>query len=248
MATKTYTFQLGDREISYRLTKEWRKRFRIVIAPDLTISIQAPRLARKKDIDELLLSKRRWIIGTIERIEKFHPLSSPKEYVSGETLLYLGRQYRLKVVEGEPQPAKMKGKYLQVTVIDKSDTSKVKATVDAWYRKRSKDVFNRILIKSLAITSRHGIAEANLSLRRMRSRWGSCSSKGRITINTALVQAPMHCVEYVIMHELCHLKHHNHSKAFYKLLTQCMPDWQSRKEILQRVVISSDPENIPNPD
>ncbi|MFA7173422.1 MAG: M48 family metallopeptidase [Kiritimatiellia bacterium] len=104
---------------------------------------------------------------------------------------------------------------------------------------RGNEFFHKVLKKSLEITARHGIPSATLTLRKMRSRWGSCSGNGRITINTALIQAPSHCVEYVIMHELCHLKHHNHSKAFYKLLTQCMPDWQKRKTVLRHIVISA---------
>lgn len=234
------TFQLGERQISYRLIRGMRKRFRIVIAPDLTVSLFVPLLAGDQHVAELLQSKRRWIIRTLERIEKFHPLPAPGKYISGETLLYLGRQYRLKVEEGEPAPAKMRGRFLQVRVADKSDTAKVKKRVEEWYRKRGDEHLHQVLNRSLAITARHGIPAASITLRKMRSRWGSCSSQGRITINTALIQAPAHCVEYVIMHELCHLRHHNHSKAFYKLLTQCMPEWQKRKSALQHVLIPSD--------
>jgi len=88
-----------------------------------------------------------------------------------------------------------------------------------------------------AIASHHGVPEPVLLIRTMRRRWGSCSPKGRIALNLNLVKAPVNCIEYVIMHELCHLKYHNHSKSFFSLLTRCQPDWHKRKEELDKVVI-----------
>jgi len=130
------------------------------------------------------------------------------------------------------------GRFLRVWVEDKNDTQRVKKAVDQWYRKRAQETLGRYMEKCFAIASRHSVPDPLMKIRKMRSRWGSCSSKGRITLNLNLALVPVHCIEYVIMHELCHLKHNNHSKAFYSLLTRCQPDWRKRKETLDRFRLS----------
>ena len=85
-----------------------------------------------------------------------------------------------------------------------------------------------------AIASRHGVSKPLSAICTMRRRWESCSASGQLTLNVNLAQTPGHCIEYIIMHELCHIKHHNHSKAFYSLLTRCQSDWLRRKETLDK--------------
>jgi len=227
----------GSRRITYKLHREDRKRMRIVVAPELTVDVFAPATAAEEQIRAAVIKKAAWIARKLDALERYHPLPAPKKYISGETLVYLGRQYRLKVKQGRSQPAKLMGRFLRVWVEDKNDTRSVRKTVDAWYRKRAHETLGRYMERCCAIASRHGVAEPVLLIRTMRRRWGSCSSRGRITLNLNLVKAPVHCIEYVIMHELCHLKYHNHSKPFYSLLTRCQPDWRNRKEILDNVVI-----------
>lgn len=232
--------KFGTRRIPYQLTREPRKRVRILVTPDLTVSVSAPKRASDHDIAGILNKKARWIAKKLDEMKAFHPMPGPKQYLSGETFRYLGRQYRLKVEQDSPAPAKLKGKFLHVTIPEKTDRTAVKNAVELWYRMQAERTFLRYLKKCTEITMRHGVPDASITLRKMRTRWGSCSSNGRITINTNLIQAPVHCIEYVITHELCHLKHHNHSKAFYKLLTLCMPDWQKRKEALHKVIIPAE--------
>jgi predicted metal-dependent hydrolase len=239
-STSEGILEFGTRRIAYRLIRGQRKRVRIAITPDMAVTVSAPVRARDAQIEELLHKKAHWIVRTLDRIKTFHPLPAPKQYVSGETMLYLGRQYRLKVEQGEPAPARLKGRFLLVNVANKGDATAAKRAVENWYRIRAEETFRRYLEKCTEVTARHGVPSAEITLRKMQTRWGSCSSKGRVTINTNLIQAPVHCIEYVIMHELCHLKHHNHSKAFYHLLSLCMPDWPKRKEALHRVVIPRD--------
>jgi predicted metal-dependent hydrolase len=226
--------QFGARQIQYHLHRDDRKHLRVVVSPEMKVDVFAPKTASNGQIHGAVEKKAPWIARTLDKLEAYHPLPSPKRYVSGETLLYLGRQYRLKVEKGIRQPAKLAGRFLWVWIEDKADVPSIKRAVDAWYRKRAHEALGWYMEKCYAISSRHGVPEPLLVIRAMRRRWGSCSPSGRITLNLRLVQAPVHCIEYVIMHELCHLKNQNHSKAFYSLLTRCQPDWRRRKETLDR--------------
>lgn len=228
----------GTRQIMYRLHRMVRKRLRIVVSPELCIDVYAPCDAEEDRIVEALRKKSPWITRTLDKMAAYHPLPSPTRYTDGETIVYLGRQYRLKVESGLPQPTKLIGRYLQVQVRDRMNAPAVKGAIDSWFRQRAHEIFKRYLLKCLEVVSRHGVEEPVFVVRTMQRRWGSCSPKGRITLNSKLVQVPVHCIEYVIMHELCHLRYHNHSKSFYALLGRCMPDWKMRREILASLTIT----------
>lgn len=233
-----HIIDFGSRKIPYRLHRADRKHLRIVVSPKLTVDIFAPHSASDEQVRAAIKKKAPWIVRTLDKLEGYHPLPTPKRYLSGEPFVYLGRQYRLKVEIGSKQPTKLLGRFLWVWVEDKNDAQSVKRSVEAWYRKRAHETLGRYMEKCYRIASRHGVPEPAVVIRLMRRRWGSCSPSGRITLNANLVKVPVHCIEYVIIHELCHLKKHNHSKAFYSLLTRCMPDWRQRKEILDRFRLS----------
>jgi hypothetical protein len=226
--------ELGRRCIPYALHRTARKNLRVVVNPDLSVAVYAPRHVETAEIESGMARKAAWIAKTLDRVETYHPLPSPKQYISGETFVYLGRQYLLKVVNGESGATKLSGRYLRVSVSDCENGEAVKRRVDRWYRGHAKNTFERYLARCYEVASRHGVPEPTICVRKMRRRWGSCAVSGRITLNIGLVQVPVHCIEYVIMHELCHLRHHNHSPNFYRLLTRCQPDWRNRKDTLDR--------------
>ena len=230
--------EFGSRQIQYRLHRADRKRLRVVVSPELVVDVYAPRDTDDEKIRLAVQNKASWIARTLDKLESYHPLPIPKRYISGETLVYLGRQYRLKIVKNSKKSAKLMGRFLWVWVENNNDTPSVKKAVDQWYRKRAREVLGRYLEKCYTVASRHGVPEPLLVIRTMQRRWGSCSNKGRITLNVNLIKVPVHCIEYVIMHELCHLKYNNHSKTFYSLLTRCQPDWRRRKEMLDRFRLS----------
>lgn len=235
----------GSRSIPYVMNVSNRKRLRIIVKPDLSVHANAPQEFTGDEIMEAVQSKAKWIARQIDAFRDYHPYPTPHQYISGETFVYLGRQYRLKVIEGPMVPAKLRGKFLNLAVENKEDREAIKKSLDSWYRSRADEVFNKYLSVSLKVAKRHGVkTKPKLMIRDMRTRWGSCSNSGRVTLNLKLIQAPVHCIEYVIMHELCHLVHLNHSSEFYNLLNVCMPDWKKRKKILKRVTFPLN-ENLP---
>ena len=234
---KRQVIQFGTRRILYSLHRSDRKHLRIVVSPDLSVEVYAPQKTRDTQIQETVLKKAGWIARKLDEVKAFHPLPTEKKYISGETFIYLGRQYRLKVLRGKKQPAKLQGRFLYVHTEKNNDSKNVSRIVKTWYREHADLTFRRYMEKCYRIASRHGVSDPVLSIRAMKRRWGSCSKAGRITLNTNLVQVPVHCIEYVIMHEICHLKVHNHSKQFYSLLTRCMPDWRKRKKTLDRFML-----------
>lgn len=225
----------GQRRIRYSLHLSPRKRLRLVVTPSLDVLAYAPATAAAPDIAAAVQSRAPWIARQLDSLESFHPLPTPHKYISGETFVCLGRQYRLRVDSGPSAPAKLHGRFLHVQVPDRKDTRRIKHALEHWQRTRARENFERLLAKWEGVAVRHGISTPSLVIRRMRTRWGSCTSAGRITLNVDLIQAPVHCIEYVIVHELCHLKHHNHSKSFYRLLTLIMPDWPARKRLLDSI-------------
>jgi predicted metal-dependent hydrolase len=233
------TIEYGDRTIEVELSFSPRKRLSISVHPDLRVTAAAP---EDRSEEQVLLRVRKralWIVRHLRRFEGRPPAQPPRQYVSGETYRYLGRQHRLKVVEGRPEGVKLIGAFLCVTTRDPGDTARVKALLERWYRQHAREVFTRKIREVHERARVHGVPPpAEWALRSMRSRWGTCRQRsGRMTLNAHLVTAPLSCIEYVIAHELCHLKAPNHSSEFYRLLSLVMPDWRERKERLGEIAL-----------
>jgi predicted metal-dependent hydrolase len=208
----------------------------ITVFPDGAIRVIAPRAISQEDVEMRLRKRARWLIRQLLHFEQFRPRAPERRYVGGETHFYLGRQYRLKVIRGTSEDVKLKGAFLTVTIANKT-TPDVKRLVRAWYRERSN---NRITERFHAIAPRFvrlGCTTPRLILRSMPRRWGSFSRNGRILLNPDLIRAPVACIDYVITHELTHLVHPNHGPGFYELLETLMPDWQRRKQRLERLLL-----------
>jgi predicted metal-dependent hydrolase len=154
-----------------------------------------------------------------------------KELVSGESFAYLGRNYRLKIIEAEIESVTICDEYLHININDKSDYNKKLKLIDAWYKKQAEHHFLLIMDKYLKIVKK----EVNkISIKQMKTRWGSCNpKKAYINLNLELIKKHPSAIEYVILHEIAHLEHYNHDRNFYNYVASYMPDWQLRRSKLR---------------
>lgn len=232
------TFSYGDQRYDYSLSRRDRKTMSISVLPDMTIEVAAPLNACNDDIDKRLRKRAGWIRRQMQFFEQFHPRTPARKYVAGETHLYLGRRYRLKVIRALQQQIKIKRGFIEVYTHRPSRTNLIEAQVVEWYKVRAREQFAFRLPACIEqFPDPQAITPTGLIVRNMAGRWGSMSPGGRLVLNRRLIQAAPYEIEYVIVHELCHRKFHHHGPAFYKLLTRIMPEWQKRKESLEKRLI-----------
>lgn len=232
-----HKIKFGSQIICFDLEYRKRKTLEISVYPDLSVRVIAP-LARAYDEIEAKVRKRApWIIEQRYFFSLFLPKPTKKRYVGGETFYYLGRQYKLKVVQSKEQSVVLKRGVIFVYAKDREDSGQIKNLLNSWYHQRAKLKFGESINLCYAKLKKYDITLPTMQIRLMTKRWGSCSQNGQIILNTQLIKAPSHCIDYVIIHEMCHLKFFDHSKAFYELLNLVLPDWQKRKKRLEQVLI-----------
>ena len=227
----------GGERLPYRLNIDPSRRSRVAIHVEPTgeIVVDAPEDASETDIHKAIHTRARWIFSQVGKARDRFRHVRPKEYVSGEEVLYLGRRYMLKViVDGSRQSIKLKGNRLEVNV-SSTDRDTIRGKVWAWYRVKARDYFDRRLAeweKRLPWVQ----TRPPLRLQKMEKRWGSCTPKGEIILNPHLIKAPRDCIDYVLLHELAHLRHHDHSPEFWSLIENADPQWRERKARLDMMV------------
>jgi predicted metal-dependent hydrolase len=204
------------------------------VRPDLAVLVTAPRGAAGETILAKVRKRARWIRRQQVFFGDFLPQNPPRQYVSGETHRYLGRQYRLKVVQAVAAGVKMSGRFIVVHTPHHADRARVRKLVVGWFLAHARERFERSLEECAARLGRWLKEKPRLQLRRMPKRWGSWTRRGGVWLNPELVKTPAACIDYVVTHELCHAVHGHHGRAFYDLLRRVMPDWEQRKARLER--------------
>lgn len=215
------------------LLRSDRTTLAISVRPDGLLELKAPRSATTQSIQSKVKTRLTWIVRQRIQFRDMQRDRIPLRYESGATHTYLGRQYRLKVSE-EPKPSvRLKGAYIHIAGPSRQP-AQVKALLDGWLRERALAQFTARLEKWKPWCAARKLPTPTVRLLRMPKRWGSSHRNGRILLNPELVKAPALCVDYVIAHEICHLKHPQHDRAFFRLLSEVFPQWAAVKAHLER--------------
>ncbi len=228
------SIQFGSKTIQFSIERVHRKTLAISVHPDLRIVAKAP-INAELDVIKLKIKKRSpWIIKQQVYFSDFLPKKLTKKYLSGESFWYLGKQYRLKVHQGDRTDVRLKGPFLWVSAKGSMDSKDIMKLLDGWYSQKAEAYLQSKIQQWWLKVSRTENALPRLIVKKMAKRWGSFTKQGRVILNSELIQAPSQCIEYVVIHELCHAFHQNHSRAFFRLLERVLPDWEKRKERLER--------------
>ena len=211
-----------DKDLSIEVVRTKRRKTASIKVIDGAVQAIVPDELSDGRIEALIQKRTPWIRKKLrEQSQIVTP--KPKEYVSGESFTYLGRNYRLKVSKDTDRKVKLKGGYLEVSLPKKPKDGDIRSALVEWYEQHALD---RLTEKTNRYAGIIGVSPNSISVRDYKARWGSCSSKGEISYNWRIIIAPHHIVDYVVVHELCHLKHPNHSPAYWKSVKREVSDYE----------------------
>lgn len=238
-AGEVRTLRVGGDSIDYTLRRTGRRRtVGIFVEPDRRLTVLAPVAADIGSVERILRRRLPWIRRQQRELQALPPPSPPRQWVNGETHRYLGRQYRLKIFKGLERSVKLSGAYLKVVVPEPRDRRAVKTLAEVWYRQRARHIVAERAQRLLGATTWLEITvPPPIAIRALTHRWGSTTKAGRITFNMDIVKLPSVCVDYVVAHELVHLRIPNHSAAYWRMLGRVMPDWKKRRDRLWLVEV-----------
>ena len=222
---------INGSEIRYEFKRSNRRSVTAKIRRDGVIEVKAPLLYRESDMLAFLNQHRRWVFNHLDRLQNTD--NQQKKYISGEIHHYLGEKYTLKVVESNKNSVFIESYSLIINSKYPENPEYLEVLLNKWYRNQAKKVFAELLPPIIGKFRKYNVALAKISIRDMRSRWGSCSRKGNISLNLQLIKLNENCIRQVMVHEMCHLVYFNHQAGFHALMDEMMPDWKLWKKDLK---------------
>lgn len=217
------------KDIEYSLQRSRRKTASVYVERDGQVSLIVPETLTDEEVERLIESKRRWIYRHLAEWRDLNATRVQREYVNGEGFLYLGRTYRLKLVRQQDVPLQLKDGYFCMHapggIVDAPD-----AAFREFYRDKGKQ---RVPARVAHYEPRMGVHSAAVRVIDLKHRWASCSPGGNINLHWKCMMAPPTVIDYIVVHELAHLRYRNHTRAFWNLVDRVLPDYQDRKEWLR---------------
>ncbi len=218
-----------DKDLSIEVVRTNRKKTASIKIVDGSVQVIVPRKLSNARVAELIEKRTPWIRQKLRQQSETVVLK-PKEYVSGESFTHLGRNYRLKLVSGGLREVRLKGGYLELGVSKGTKDGDIRNALVRWYEEHA---IERLTEKTVRYAKIMDVAPNSIVARDYKSRWGSCSPQGDISYNWRIIIAPHHIVDYVVVHELCHMQHPNHSPAYWNSVKRVMLDYKESRQWLK---------------
>jgi predicted metal-dependent hydrolase len=219
-------------------TGQRRKTLALEVHPSGEVWVRAPQACEAQRIETFVAKRKTWIAEQLAFFNQFDPRTPIRSWVAGESHLHLGRRYKLQICQGEKPSVLIQGNRLKVTVppgtIDLAGA--VESLVANWRHQQARATFPTLLAECLRHYRFQSAKAPVLRVQKLAKRWGSLSQNGKMTLHSGLIQAPAACIRYVLLHELCHMMHPNHSPDFYRLLAEVCPKWEHRKQELESLM------------
>ena len=209
-----------------RIVRTNRKTISIRITDDGEVEVRAPKHVRDEVIFNVVKKKEAWIKKKIEEVRSRDPQFKKKEFVNGEGFLYLGKHYKLKIVDNQEIPLKLQGYFL----LSRKYLPRAREVFIKWYKQKA---YEKIGARAKMYSSLMGLKYNKINITHAQKRWGSCSPQGNLNFSWRLVMAPLPVIDYVVVHELVHLKIKNHTKEFWNAVRVVIPDYQKHAQWLK---------------
>ena len=232
---ETSTIAWGSNLLTYTIRRSARRKKTVAlkVEPKGGVLVLAPADCPTDEIDDIVTRKAEWIMQKLQLLRETPAPAAPREFATGESVSYLGRQYHLRIDSSAPGEARLAGEWIHVpTPAGSLQGAYARAALIAWFqRQAAKRIKERVEFWRLRV----GVPMPPVVIANQRKRWGSCNRHGAIRLNWRLVQAPMRLIDYVVVHELVHILHQNHSREYWQAVGRVLPDYEKRREELKRL-------------
>lgn len=218
--------------ITYKVILSRRRSVSIIVSPGKGVIVRAPYRTSLNAIQKFVREKSGWIKKHLQSNEGLERINHGKNYTDGESHLFRGKEYFLRIAASERPFVRLSGNNIEIFSGKNGGSESIKGLLQKWYKSEAQKLLSEKLNQVLIKYSEYSFHPSELVVKTLKTRWGSCSSRGKITLNSELVKLDEKFSEYVIIHELCHLRYHNHGQEYYSLLEEIVPDYKSvRKEL-----------------